>query len=141
MYEKIIFAGSVCGAITAVIAFVVAFLKPVRKWCVERVKKIAHSEESEKENKKTRELLEQFIKDTKEWQQKIEKRMEEDRETDIVQLRNTINEIYDENCAAKHLTIRQKERLIDTFEQYDKIGGNHNAREKYNEMMTWDVSW
>lgn len=134
------------GAITAVCACVLFFVKPIRQWLINRIKKVAHSEDLEKNIKEMQEsisklekLMEEHAVEDKQWKSEVTKSFKAQTETDIVQLRNTINHIYDKNYDVKSLTIRDKESLIDLFDRYDAIGGNHNVRQKYNEMMNWDI--
>ena len=139
-------AGSVAGAITAVCACVLFFVKPIRQWLIGKIKKVAHSEDLEKSIKEMQEsisklekMMEEHAETDKQWKSEVTKSFKAQTETDIVQLRNTINHIYDKNYDVKSLTIRDKESLIDLFDRYEAIGGNHNVHQKYNEMMSWDI--
>ena len=139
-------AGSIAGAITAVCACVLFFVKPIRQWLISKIQKISHSDDLEKNIKdmqesinKLEKLMEEHARTDKAWKAEVTKSFEAQTETDIVQLRNTINHIYDKNYDVKSLTIRDKESLIDLFDRYEAIGGNHNVHQKYNEMMSWDI--
>lgn len=131
--------GSICGALATIVGFTAVVMKPVRDAMIKQIKKITHSDESEKLNKETNELVRNWIKDNEIWQRSIEAKLDQMRQTDIVQLRNVINTLYDENYESKSLSLRQKEMLIDVFDQYEANGGNHNAKQKYNEMINWRV--
>lgn len=131
--------GSICGALATITAFVALVMKPVREWIIAKIRKITHSDAEEKLNKETNELVKKWIKDNETWQKSIEDKLDQLRRTDIVQLRNTINTLYEENYESKSLSLRQKDMLIDTFDQYESEGGNHNAKQKFDEMMTWRV--
>lgn len=60
-------------------------------------------------------------------------------ETNQVELRNTMNTIYDKNYENKSLTLREKESLVDLFDRYSAIGGNHGMKFKFDEMMSWEI--
>lgn len=146
MVEIVKTAGAVAGAITAICACVMLFVKPIRQWAIGKVQKISHSEDLEKNIKdvqrsldKLESLMEEHIRNDREWKQEVSENFKSQTETDIVQLRNTINHIYDKNYESRTLTIRDKESLIDLFDRYSAIGGNHNVKQKYEEMLTWEL--
>lgn len=137
--EGIKVLGGVCGAVSATFALLLFCLKPVRGAAVGWVQKITKSDDMERIVKETHELLKKHIGEDEVWKKQQTERMEVQKNTAIVQLRNTINLIYDKNYASQTLTIRDKESLIDLFEQYEKLGGNHNVAQKYEEMLQWTL--
>ena len=146
LIEAVKLTGSIAGAITATFACVTLFVKPIRAWMIKKIQGASHSSQLEKvleENQKAlaevKKLLEEHIVADEKWKKEVSENFKEQTETDIVQLRNTINHIYDKNYEVKSLTIRDKESLIDLFDRYDAIGGNHNVKQKYNEMLSWDI--
>ena len=50
-----------------------------------------------------------------------------------------MNTIYDKNYENKSLTLREKESLVDLFDHYSAIGGNHGMKFKFDEMMSWEI--
>lgn len=144
--ETIKVGGSVAGAITAICACVMFFVKPIRQWVIGKIQKVSHSDDLKKDIKdvqkaldKLEGMMEEHVRSDKEWKQEVVENFKSQTETDIVQLRNTINHIYDKNYDSKTLTIRDKESLIDLFDRYQAIGGNHNVHQKYEEMLTWEL--
>ena len=146
LIEAVKLTGSIAGAITATFACVALFVKPIRAWMIKKIQGASHSSQLEKvleENQKAlaevKKLLEEHIVADEKWKKEVSENFKEQTETDIVQLRNTINHIYDKNYEVKSLTMRDKESLIDLFDRYKAIGGNHNVEQKYNEMLSWDI--
>lgn len=146
LIEAVKLTGSVAGAITATCACVLFFVKPIRTWMIKKIQGASHSSELEKVMKENqtalaelKKLLEEHIIADEKWKKEVSGNFKEQTETDIVQLRNTINHIYDKNYEVKSLTMRDKESLIDLFDRYKAIGGNHNVEQKYNEMLSWDI--
>ena len=146
LIEAVKLTGSVAGAITATCACVLFFVKPIRIWMIKKIQGASHSSELEKVMKETqtalaelKKLLEEHIIADEKWKKEVSGNFKEQTETDIVQLRNTINHIYDKNYEVKSLTMRDKESLIDLFDRYKAIGGNHNVEQKYNEMLSWII--
>lgn len=146
LVEVVKLTGSIAGAITATFACVTLFVKPIRAWVIKKIQGASHSSELEKVMKdnqaalaELKKLLEEHITSDEKWKKEVSENFKEQTETDIVQLRNTINHIYDKNYEVKSLTMRDKESLIDLFDRYKAIGGNHNVEQKYNEMLSWDI--
>lgn len=140
--EFITKAGSICGAVTAIGAMVAVCLKPVRKFIVNKIREIAQSESHDELIKEIREIkasLKYLEERDEKWHKEVERRLTLHSQTDIVELRNTINNIYDKNYETQTLSMREKESLIDLFDQYKLLGGNHNVEQKYNEMMEWKI--
>lgn len=146
LIEGIKLCGGVAGAISASFACLMLFIKPMRSWGVKKIRSVAKSDDMEKTCKETLVLLKQHIEEDNQWKdqdklwkQKTNASIENLNETDIVQMRNAILQIYDNNFDAKCLTIVDKDTVIDTFDRYTAAGGNHGLGEKYKEMMAWDV--
>lgn len=146
LIEVVKLTGSIAGAVTATCACIMLFVKPLRAWMIKKIQGASHSSELEKVMKdnqtalaELKKLLEDHITSDEKWKKEVSENFKEQTETDIVQLRNTINHIYDKNYEAKSLTMRDKESLIDLFDRYEAIGGNHNVKQKYQEMLAWEI--
>lgn len=145
--------GSFMGAISTSIACVMLFVKPLRKWCIEKIRKASKSDNTDhvlKEYKdemesmrkaisELKDLLKSHIESDEKWKRKVTEEFKSQNETNQVELRNTMNTIYDKNYENKSLTLREKESLVDLFDRYSAIGGNHGMKFKFDEMMNWEI--
>ena len=69
---------------------------------VGKIQKVSHSDDLKKDIKdvqkaldKLEGMMEEHVRSDKEWKQEVVENFKSQTETDIVQLRNTINHIYD----------------------------------------------
>ena len=136
-------AAALVGALTPLFGFCLALVKPLRTRLKTRVKseirKITRSAESEELLQKTHDLLQRQLDADAKWKADIEKQMALQNETAILQLRNTINHIYEKNLPEKAFSIREKENIVDMYAQYKKLGGNHYVERIYKEMLEWET--
>lgn len=86
-----------------------------------------------------KDLLKSHIESDEKWKRKVTEEFKSQNETNQVELRNTMNTIYDKNYENKSLTLREKESLVDLFDRYSAIGGNHGMKFKFDEMMSWEI--
>ena len=86
-----------------------------------------------------KDLLKSHIESDEKWKRKVTEEFKSQNETNQVELRNTMNTIYDKNYENKSLTLREKESLVDLFDHYSAIGGNHGMKFKFDEMMSWEI--
>lgn len=84
-------------------------------------------------------MLKSHIESDEKWKRKVTEEFKSQNETNQVELRNTMNTIYDKNYENKSLTLREKESLVDLFDRYSAIGGNHGMKFKFDEMMSWEI--
>ena len=137
--ESIKSIGGVCSAILVCSSFVVTAIKPVRNWLKGKVRDIAKSDETDKMVKETNALLKKHIEDDAAWKQTAEDSLIKQRDADIVQLRIAIKSIYDKGRFEKKISDQDLQDLIDMFDLYRSMNGNHYTEKIYNEMMLWKV--
>lgn len=137
--ESIKSIGGVCSAILVCSSFIATAVKPVRNWLKGKIRDIAKSDATDKMVKETNELLKKHIEDDAAWKQTAEESLTKQRDADIVQLRISIKAIYDKGRHEKKISDQDLQDLMDMFDLYTSMNGNHYTEKIYNEMMLWEV--
>jgi hypothetical protein len=140
------------GSITAISAFLFAIVKPLRKWIISKIKKLAgHDENVLRDNgleAMFQELTMEFRNTAKEQCEKIDQIQEQqnvmlEKQECLIQcnvdlLRSDINKLYFKYLPAMKLPIFEKENLIKMYTSYKKFGGNTYVDAIYKDMLHWE---
>ena len=127
--------GGFAGALSTTVAFIILIVKPIRNKFVSWVSKTADTENINKKIDRLTELVETTIEQNKELQAEIEKLGHGLQSS----LRNSILNLYYKCMARGSITMFEKQNLMEMYDSYTDLKGNHFIKDCYESLCLLPV--
>lgn len=127
--------GGLAGALSTTVAFVILIVKPIRNKFVSWVSKTADTDNINKKIDRLTELVETTIEQNKELQAEIEKLGHGLQSS----LRNSILNLYYKCMARGSITMFEKQNLMEMYDSYTDLKGNHFIKDCYESLCLLPV--
>lgn len=125
------------GSVVGIIITLITFFGLISKKPKEAFKKIIR-EEVNNANQELKQKILELEQQARERFDKIDTRINQSDETDLVLLRNTITHIYIKYKDTKKIPHYVKENVMYLFTQYKVLNGNSYVAQIVSEMQTWE---
>lgn len=125
------------GSVVGIIITLITFFGLISKKPKEAFKKIIR-EEVNNANQELKQKISELEQQARERFDKIDTRINQSDETDLVLLRNTITHIYIKYKDTKKIPHYVKENVMYLFTQYKVLNGNSYVAQIVSEMQTWE---
>ena len=127
--------GGLAGALSTTVAFVILIVKPIRNKFVSWISKTADTDNINKKIDRLTELVETTIEQNKELQAEIEKLGHGLQSS----LRNSILNLYYKCMARGSITMFEKQNLMEMYDSYTDLKGNHFIKDCYESLCLLPV--
>ena len=125
------------GSVVGIIITLITFFGLISKKPKEAFKKIIR-EEVNNANQELKQKILELEQQVRERFDKIDTRINQSDETDLVLLRNTITHIYIKYKDTKKIPHYVKENVMYLFTQYKVLNGNSYVAQIVSEIQTWE---
>ena len=127
--------GGFAGALSTTVAFIILIVKPIRNKFVSWISKTADTDNINKKIDRLTELVETTIDQNKELQAEIEKLGHGLQSS----LRNSILNLYYKCMARGSITMFEKQNLMEMYDSYTDLKGNHFIKDCYESLCLLPV--
>ncbi len=127
--------GGFAGALSTTVAFIILIVKPIRNKFVSWVSKTADTDNINKKIDRLTELVETTVEQNKELQAEIEKLGHGLQSS----LRNSILNLYYKCMARGSITMFEKQNLMEMYDSYTDLKGNHFIKDCYESLCLLPV--
>ena len=127
--------GGFAGALSTTVAFIILIVKPIRNKFVSWISKTADTDNINKKIDHLTELVKTTIEQNKELQAEIEKLGHGLQSS----LRNSILNLYYKCMARGSITMFEKQNLMEMYDSYTDLKGNHFIKDCYESLCLLPV--